>query len=130
MRTTPDAQHCVPCACACAAEEARDVAACLVQHVSLLCLYLTFGCQILLVPVAEEAGDVAAYLVPRIREVPPKSSTLTGGIASQYIQFLTKPKAYGQIISVSAAAVPVVAVVLCVLVDLSQKAASYCGVWF
>lgn len=44
---------------------------------------------------------MAAYLVPRIREVPPKSSTLTGGIASQYIQFLTKPKAYGQIISVS-----------------------------
>jgi hypothetical protein len=44
---------------------------------------------------------VAAYLVPRIREVPPKSSTLTGGIASQYIQFLTKPKAFGQIISVS-----------------------------
>ncbi len=49
---------------------------------------------------AEEAGDVAAYLVPRIREVPPKSSTLTGGIASQYIQYLTKPKAYGQIIQV------------------------------
>lgn len=49
---------------------------------------------------AEEAGDVAAYLVPRIREVPPKSSTLTGGIASQYIQYLTKPKAYGQILSV------------------------------
>lgn len=48
---------------------------------------------------AEEAGDVAAYLVPRIREVPPKSSTLTGGIASQYIQYLTKPKAYGQILS-------------------------------
>jgi len=44
---------------------------------------------------------VAAYLVPRIREVPPKSSTLTGGIASQYIQYLTKPKAYGQILSVS-----------------------------
>jgi hypothetical protein len=43
---------------------------------------------------------VAAYLVPRIREVPPTSSTLTGGIASQYIQYLTKPKAYGQIISV------------------------------
>jgi hypothetical protein len=54
------------------------------------------------VAAAEEAGDVAAYLVPRIREVPPKSSTLTGGIASQYIQYLTKPKAYGQIISVSA----------------------------
>lgn len=47
---------------------------------------------------------MAAYLVPRIREVPPKSSTLTGGIASQYIQFLTKPKAYGQIISVSGGA--------------------------
>lgn len=43
---------------------------------------------------------MAAYLVPRIREVPPKSSTLTGGIASQYIQYLTKPKAYGQIIQV------------------------------
>lgn len=52
---------------------------------------------------AEEPGDVAAYLVPRIREVPPKSSTLTGGIASTYIQFLTKPKAFSQIIAVSAA---------------------------
>jgi hypothetical protein len=49
---------------------------------------------------AEEADDVAAYLVPRIREVPPKASTLTGGIASQYIQYLTKPKAFSQIFSV------------------------------
>lgn len=49
---------------------------------------------------------MAAYLVPRIREVPPKSSTLTGGIASQYIQYLTKPKAYGQIISVRACIPP------------------------
>eukprot|EP00879_Flechtneria_rotunda_P023845 GHRR01025253.1.p1 GENE.GHRR01025253.1~~GHRR01025253.1.p1 ORF type:complete len:268 (+),score=73.44 GHRR01025253.1:721-1524(+) len=47
---------------------------------------------------AEEPEEVAAYLVPRIREVPAKSSTLGGGIASQYIQFLTKPKAYSQII--------------------------------
>jgi hypothetical protein len=44
---------------------------------------------------------VAAYLVPRIRDVPPKSSTLTGGVASTYIQYLTKPKAFSQIISVS-----------------------------
>eukprot|EP00882_Tetradesmus_deserticola_P016046 GHRQ01017115.1.p1 GENE.GHRQ01017115.1~~GHRQ01017115.1.p1 ORF type:complete len:320 (+),score=122.70 GHRQ01017115.1:241-1200(+) len=46
---------------------------------------------------AEEPGDVAAYLVPRIRDVPPKSSTLTGGVASTYIQYLTKPKALSQI---------------------------------
>jgi hypothetical protein len=39
--------------------------------------------------------------VPRIREVPAKSSTLTGGVASTYIQFLTKPKAFSQIIAVS-----------------------------
>lgn len=43
---------------------------------------------------------MAAFLVPRIRDVPPKSSTLTGGIQSQYIQFLTKPKAFSQIFSV------------------------------
>jgi hypothetical protein len=44
---------------------------------------------------------VAAYLVPRIRDVPPKSSTLTGGVASTYIQYLTKPKAFSQIFAVS-----------------------------
>lgn len=55
----------------------------------------------MLASAAEEAGDVAAYLVPRIREVPPKSSTLTGGVASQYIQYLTKPKAFSQIFAVS-----------------------------
>lgn len=53
---------------------------------------------------AEEPGDVAAYLVPRIRDVPPKSSTLTGGIASTYIQYLTKPRAFSQIIAVGEAA--------------------------
>jgi hypothetical protein len=51
---------------------------------------------------AEEPGDVAAYLVPRIRDVPPKSSTLTGGVASTYIQYLTKPKAFSQIFAVRA----------------------------
>lgn len=51
-------------------------------------------------PPAEEASDVAAFLVPRVREVPAKASTLTGGIQSQYIQFLTKPKAFSQIIAV------------------------------
>lgn len=47
---------------------------------------------------AEEPGHVAQYLVPRVRRVPQESATLTGGISSQYIQYLTKPKAYGQII--------------------------------
>lgn len=51
---------------------------------------------------AEEPGDVAAFLVPRIREVPPTSATLAGGIASTYIQYLTKPKAFSQIITVRA----------------------------
>jgi hypothetical protein len=49
---------------------------------------------------AEEAGDVARYLVPRVRAVPSESNTLMGGIRSTYIQYLTKPKAYRQILEV------------------------------
>jgi hypothetical protein len=45
---------------------------------------------------------VADYLVPRVRGVPQQSRTLTGGISSQYIQYLTKPKAYSQILQVGA----------------------------
>eukprot|EP00877_Chromochloris_zofingiensis_P005359 jgi/Chrzof1/14824/Cz09g17200.t1_NOL[v5.2] len=47
---------------------------------------------------AEEPNTVASYLVPRIRKVPEQATTLTGGMNSQYIQYLTKPKAYGQIL--------------------------------
>jgi hypothetical protein len=49
---------------------------------------------------AEEADDVAAYLVPRLRDVPARSTTLGGGVASQYIQYLTRPKALSQIAAV------------------------------
>jgi hypothetical protein len=45
---------------------------------------------------------VAEFLVPRVRRVPQESLALTGAINSTYIQYLTKPKAYGQIIQVGA----------------------------
>ena len=49
---------------------------------------------------AEEPATVAEFLVPRIRRVPQESRTLGGGIASgSYIRFLTKSKAYGQILA-------------------------------
>eukprot|EP00475_Leptophrys_vorax_P023766 TRINITY_DN32665_c0_g1_i1.p1 TRINITY_DN32665_c0_g1~~TRINITY_DN32665_c0_g1_i1.p1 ORF type:complete len:395 (-),score=-9.15 TRINITY_DN32665_c0_g1_i1:243-1367(-) len=41
---------------------------------------------------AEPAEDVAAFLVPRVREVP-----LANASSSTYIRFLTKPKAFRQI---------------------------------
>ncbi|KIY92204.1 chlorophyll(ide) b reductase [Monoraphidium neglectum] len=47
---------------------------------------------------AEEPQEVAQYLVPRLRRVPQESATLTGGISSQYIKYLTPPKAYSQIL--------------------------------
>ncbi len=49
---------------------------------------------------AETPEDVAAFLVPRVRRVPADSRTLAGSIAqSSYIKYLTKPKAYGQILA-------------------------------
>ena len=47
---------------------------------------------------AETAEDVAAYLVPRIREVPRKPS-LSGVPTGTYIRFLTPFKAYSNIFS-------------------------------
>jgi chlorophyll(ide) b reductase len=48
---------------------------------------------------AEPPEVVAEYLVPRIRRVPQESRTLTGGIGQgTYIQYLTKGKAYSQIL--------------------------------
>ncbi|KAL6761728.1 hypothetical protein V8C86DRAFT_3088155 [Haematococcus lacustris] len=48
---------------------------------------------------AEEAGDVARFLVPRIRRVPLDSvNPLTGAISPAYIKYLTKGKAYSQIL--------------------------------
>lgn len=48
---------------------------------------------------AEEAAVVADALVPRIRKVPQDSKGSGGGVGgSTYIKFLTKPKAYSQII--------------------------------
>ncbi|DBA86750.1 hypothetical protein WJX77_010965 [Trebouxia sp. C0004] len=48
---------------------------------------------------AEEAAVVADALVPRIRRVPQESKGSGGGVGgSTYIKFLTKPKAYSQII--------------------------------
>lgn len=43
---------------------------------------------------------MAEYLVPRVRKVPQEAVTLTGGIRPTYIQYLTKPKAYKQILEV------------------------------
>lgn len=49
---------------------------------------------------AEEPEDVAAFLVPRVRRVPSDSRTLAGSIGQgTYIKYLTKPKAYGQILA-------------------------------
>ena len=49
---------------------------------------------------AEEPAHVASFLVPRIRRVPAESRTLAGSIAQgAYIKYLTKPKAYGQILT-------------------------------
>ena len=49
---------------------------------------------------AETPEDVAAFLVPRVRRVPADSRTLAGSIAqSSYIKYLTKPKAYSQILA-------------------------------
>ena len=49
---------------------------------------------------AEEPASVAAALVPRIRRVPEESRSVLGGVVGgggQYIRFLTKPTAFGQI---------------------------------
>lgn len=47
---------------------------------------------------AEEPATVAAALVPRMRAVPEEARSPLGAIiGGQYIRFLTKPKAYGQI---------------------------------
>lgn len=49
---------------------------------------------------AEEASVVADALVPRIRKVPQDSRGSGGGVAgSTYIKFLTKQKAYTQILA-------------------------------
>jgi len=49
---------------------------------------------------AEPAGDVASFLVPRIRKVPQECiNPLTGDISPSYIQFLTKQRAYSKIFS-------------------------------
>ncbi|KAK9839985.1 hypothetical protein WJX74_001479 [Apatococcus lobatus] len=47
---------------------------------------------------AEEPATVAQYLVPRIRQVPTTSKGLGGGGKALDIRFLTKPKAYSQIL--------------------------------
>ncbi len=47
---------------------------------------------------AEEPDTVAKYLVPKIRQVPTDSKTFGGGGKALDIRYLTKPKAYGQII--------------------------------
>jgi chlorophyll(ide) b reductase len=47
---------------------------------------------------ADEPADVARFLVPRVRRVPQDSVTLAGGVGATYIQYLTKPKAYGRIL--------------------------------
>lgn len=47
---------------------------------------------------AEEPATVAANLVPRMRNIPSLAATPVGRLlGGQYIRFLTKPKAYGQI---------------------------------
>ncbi|KAG1670952.1 hypothetical protein FOA52_011387 [Chlamydomonas sp. UWO 241] len=49
---------------------------------------------------AETAEEVAATIVPQVRRVPIESvSSLNGGITSSYVQYLTKQKAYSQILS-------------------------------
>ena len=48
---------------------------------------------------AEEAHVVADALVPRIRKVPQESKGFGGGVGgSTYIKYLTKQKAYAQIL--------------------------------
>ena len=47
---------------------------------------------------AEEPTTVAQYLVPRIRQAPTASKGLGGGGKALDIRFLTKPKAYAQIL--------------------------------
>jgi hypothetical protein len=49
---------------------------------------------------AERPEEVAGYLVPRVRRVPQEAVALTGAINTTYIQYLTKPKAYSQILQV------------------------------
>lgn len=50
---------------------------------------------------AETPDEVATTIVPKIRRVPQDNiNPLTGTINPAYIQYLTKPKAYGQILSV------------------------------
>jgi chlorophyll(ide) b reductase len=52
----------------------------------------------MVLPAAEDAPDVAQFLVPRIRAVPSTSiNPFTGAISPAYIRFLTKAKAYSQI---------------------------------
>ncbi|MEW5311636.1 MAG: hypothetical protein WDW38_003334 [Sanguina aurantia] len=55
----------------------------------------------MLVRVSEPPEKVAQYLVPRVRQVPSETmfNPFTGAMASVYIKFLTKPKAYSQILS-------------------------------
>lgn len=47
---------------------------------------------------AETPESVAKFLVPRVRQVA-SQQTSPGSAKSTYIKFLTKPKAYGQILS-------------------------------
>lgn len=49
-------------------------------------------------PAAEPPEEVAGFLVPRVRKVPQEAVALTGAINTTYIQYLTKPKAYSQIL--------------------------------
>jgi chlorophyll(ide) b reductase len=49
---------------------------------------------------AEPPEEVAAFLVPRIQRVPLDARTLGGMVAQgTYIKYLTKGKAYGQILA-------------------------------
>lgn len=48
---------------------------------------------------AERPETVAQELVPQIRAVPAAGKGLLGDVPGQYIRFLTKPKAYGQILT-------------------------------
>ena len=50
---------------------------------------------------AEPPEAVAAFLVPRVRQVPSGNvNPITGSINSAYVRYLTKGKAFSQIISV------------------------------
>ena len=49
---------------------------------------------------AEKPEDVASFLVPRVRRVPIDSiSPINGSIHPSYVQFLTKPKAFTQLLA-------------------------------